>query len=141
MGKVRFLMKCSLFMAGLNLVLLFLWIPKKGITGAAYAYLAAVLPVFWMFYWVEKRFLALKGRLKSYSNLYAKILLNSFVFWLLASLYNGWVGSLVGIIIAGPLSVILFFALYKLLGLLEREDWELYKGFFWTILRRFHLIK
>ena len=129
LGKVRFLMKISVFMAVLNIILLLVLVPWHGIVGAAYAYLGAVLPVVWAFYFVERHYLQFFGQWRFYTRLYAKIFFTAAVFVLVALAINPWVQSLTAIIIVGPLTVALFLALYWLFGFFEDEDIELLKSF------------
>ena len=133
-GKVRFLMKASMFMAAVNVCSLLWLIPKYGIKGAALAYLISVLPVGFYFYWVEKRFLSLSFRLNFYIKLFFKLLITGLIFYLLYKfVLNPLVVNLLSMILVGGASVPLFLILYKLLGFVEEEDLETYKGFLKTI--------
>jgi len=56
MNKMKFLTASSFVMAVINIIALFVLLPKYGINGAAVAYLISVLLVFFMFYLAEKKY-------------------------------------------------------------------------------------
>ncbi len=140
LGRVKFLAKWSTALAILNVLLLFVLVPKLEILGAAWAYLLATLPLLFMFYWVEKKYLNLQGILNFYGKLFGKIFTAGIVFFLLGKygiipLVNG-LGSLV---IFGPLSVIFYLVLYKIFGFYYSEDEAIIASFIKQILVKFKL--
>lgn len=141
LGKAKFLMKFSIFMAVINVLLLLVLVPKFGILGAAYAYLGAVIPVLWIFYWVERKFLFLHGSLFFYAKLYGKIIFTSVIFYLISQVLDRFIVNLFSLIIIGPLSVLLYLILYKVFGFFEKEDWQLYINFLKTFFQRLKGIK
>lgn len=136
-GKVRFLMKMSFFMAGLNVLFLIWLVPRYGILGAAWAYLFSVLPSAFAVFWVEKRFLQLSGRMAFYAKLLGKLAAVSAVFSATYFMILGrLVNSLISLIIVGGLSVPLFLVIYKLLGFSETEDWLLFKNYARSVFKK-----
>jgi len=130
MGQVKFLVYFSVSLAILNLVLLLSLVPSFGILGAAWAYLAAVLPVPFAFYWTEQKLLNLSGMRTFYLNLYAKLFATSILVWAIAVIFIlPLTSSLPRLIIVGPLTVLLYFVLYKFLGFMDQEDWLVFKSF------------
>ncbi len=128
MGKVKFLTYASVSLAIFNMVLVLCLVPRYGILGAAWAYFFSVLPIIYIFYYVEKHFLGLVGIGSFYAKLYGKIILTALIFMgicreLLVPLASGfW-----GLIIIGPLSILLYFFIYWLFRFVEEEDMELFK--------------
>mgnify|MGYP006910075023 CR=1 FL=1 len=105
-------------------------LPKFGIVGAAWAYLISVLPIIFMFYYVEKIFLELSDRFVYYLKLFLKIALVSGLSaflckWAILPLVKG-VGS---IIFFGPFSVLLFLLVYGLFGFYDEEDIKAIRDF------------
>ncbi len=142
LGQVKFLSVTSVTLAGVNLVLLLILVPKYGIVGAAWAYLGGTLLVPLAFYWMEKKILYLTGSASFYTKLYGKIALNTLIFYILVHyLILPQVKNLISLIIIGPLSVILYLGLYKLFGLFEAEDWEMLTSFAKKIKISFNIFK
>ena len=131
LGKIRFLLYGSLVMAALNLVLLVILVPRFGIMGAAWAYLISVLPVIYLFYSAEKKFLGLTDTIRTlYTPLYGKLLVTILVFTPLIQFgVLRFISSLTAVIITGPLAVVLFLAIYYGFGFMEGEDELLLKSF------------
>jgi O-antigen/teichoic acid export membrane protein len=130
LGKVKFLAIFSGGLALLNMLLLFLLVPRFGITGAAWAYLGSTVPVVWAFYWTEKKILELENRAADYFKLYAKLILTAVIFFIIIkfTLLKA-TASLAGLIVLGPVSVGFYLLLYKLLGFMEKEDWDLFASY------------
>jgi O-antigen/teichoic acid export membrane protein len=142
LGKIKFLTCVSLLLATTNIVLLFLLVPKYGIVGAAWAYLGGVLPIPIAFYWTERKFLGLANMAGFYLRLYLKLFITTAVLFVLVKFFIlKAVHSIVTLLLLGPLSVILFFVLYKIFGFLETEDWLLAKNFMNVALTRFGIKK
>ncbi len=126
MGQVKFLMYFSVLMAVLNVALLVIFVPRFGILGAAWAYLFALLPVPFAFYWTEKKVLFLDGMVKYYSKLYGKIIITFIMFYIITHYaILPWINNLYLLVVSGPASVLMFYLIYKLSGFFEPEDEEL----------------
>lgn len=125
LGKVRFMIISSIVMAVLNIILLVTLLPHYGILGAAWAYLLSLLPVGYMMYHTEKHFLDLSNRARYYIVLSSKLLLTTAVAYIITN-YGllPFVHSFNAILFLGPLSVLIFLALYKVFGFYEDEDWN-----------------
>lgn len=120
----------SLSLAALNIALLLPLVRLYGINGAAWAFLLSVLPVYGMLYWTEKRIFGLPDIFKVYVVLYGKLLVTAIIFYpIVKFVLLPWTVDIVSLIIIGPLSVVLFLALYKLFGFVEQEDWQLFKQY------------
>lgn len=133
LGRLKVLVGFSLCVVVLNVILLFALVPGYGIMGAAWAYFFSVLPVGVLFWWVERQYLGLRGRLYFYVILYSKILFVSGVYWLLAKyLLLPLVQSLFTLIVIGSASVGLYMLLYILFGFLPPDDKEAFKRFFFV---------
>lgn len=137
MGKTVFLMYVSTVMAVINLIALLLLVPKFGIIGAAWAYLISVLPVLFIFYWTEVKYLQLTGQLKFYIKLYSKLAFTTVLFIGIVKLFLlKLVTSFVSLVVVGPTVVLLFLLIYHLFGFTEQEDNDIYKSFILKIIKR-----
>lgn len=121
-GKVGFVAKGSIAMLVINLIALFILLPKFGINGAAMAYLLSVLFVFWMFGYAEKKYILQKN--KSY---YGKLLLkiasvSALTYFIIKGILYDRVDSIYILAIAFIICWILFIFLYYILGFAEKED-------------------
>jgi O-antigen/teichoic acid export membrane protein len=123
LGRFRFLTAMSVAMAGLNGILLLIFLPRYGIIGAAWAYLLSVLPIGYMFYYSEKNFLQLPNRRHYYASALFKLTITTIVFaaacWLF---FRPLISNLPTLIVLGPLSVLTFLLIHRLLGFFEPED-------------------
>lgn len=130
LGRTKFLIKQSLFMAGINLSLLLILVPRYGITGAAWAYFFAVLPMIGAFFQIERKLFFLTDQVSRYTKLYAQLTVTAVIcglimfFWLVPLAKN-----IVGLVIVGPFSVLLYFICYYALGFMEKDDSEIIKNF------------
>jgi len=123
LGKVKFSSYLSLVMAALNALLLFILLPRYGIYGAAWAYLISVLPIFYMFYFIENKHLKLTGRGRYYLRFSGQIMTTTAIFFLVVKfLISPWIVNLFTLAIGGPLAVIVFLAIYNFLGFNAPED-------------------
>lgn len=123
MNKMKFLTSWSIVMAFLNLVALFIFLPKYGINGAATAYLIGVLPIFYIFYLSEKKYFKV-NYLKQHLLLFLKILAVTIPFFFIERfLFCPFINNFLTIIIIAPICVIIFLSLFKLFGFIENEDW------------------
>lgn len=137
LSKTNFLFKSSVLMAATNIILLFFLLPKFGIVGAAWAYLISVLPIIYMFYFMEKKILGLSGRFIDYLKLYTKL---GVVFVLFAVVCK-WgilplVNSLKSVIVFGPLSTALYLFIYWVFGFFEKEDVNAIKLFILSLTKK-----
>lgn len=134
MSKLKFLTLGSIIMTILNLAAFLLLLPIYGIVGAAAAYSLSTLFVVWMFYYAERHYFEMSGstHLKALRN----IALTAIPFYMLVSfvLYPA-ITSIYTLAIIGPGCVVLFLALYKLLGFAEPEDWVDFKMLLSKILK------
>jgi len=123
MNKLKFNTALSFFMAALNIVALAVLLPRFGITGAAYAYLLSVLPIFYAIYVIEHDYLDLKGRARYYAMLVLKHASVSAIM-LAATVYviHPLVTNLFTLAVLGPLAVVAYILVYWVLGFFEKED-------------------
>lgn len=138
LGEVKLLIRQSIIMAVINVILLFIAVPRYGIVGAAWAYLFSVLPMIFTFYWVERKLFGITGQGAYYLKLYAKLLFTALAasliiyFGLLPLVKNIWT-----LIILGPISVLLYPVLYLLFGFVDSEDKDLFKSYLLSLKERF----
>jgi len=123
LGKIKFSSILSASMAVLNAFFLFLLLPRYGIMGAAWAYLLSVLPIFYMIYFIEQKYLHLTGRGRYYSRMLWQIGATGIIsFFAVKILIAPLITNFTLLALGGPLAVILFLAVYELLGFNEQED-------------------
>ncbi len=136
LGELKFLVKQSVVMALLNLVLLLFFVPKMGIIGAAWAYLAAILPVVYAFYWVEKKLFKLTERASYYTKFYFGLLVTALaVAAVVKFAVLPFVNSVYLLVFAGPLTVLLYYLAYYLFGFMDQSDVEIFKSFIFKVIR------
>jgi len=137
MNKMKFLTLGSVIMAVINIVALFILLPRYGINGAAAAYLIATLFIFYMFFFAERKYFGI-NHLKEHIKLYLKIFVTAIPFFAIEHfLLYPLITSFLTVIIIGPLCVVLYMLLYKLFGFFEAEDWNDFMIFFNRALNRF----
>jgi O-antigen/teichoic acid export membrane protein len=124
MNKLSFLAKGSIVMLIINIVGLFILLPKFGINGASIAYFLAVLWVFVLLFYAEKKYLLVNHR-RQHLLLVLKIIITTVPFYfiinfavypLITDIYTLALACLVG----PPL----FLFIYKIFGFVEQEDWN-----------------
>ena len=138
LGQTKFLAACSGTFAVLNIGFLFGLLPRYGIGGAAAAYCIGVLPIAYVIYYFETHYLDLRDGLLFYGKLIGKIGLVTAIFYLSGHfLLVPLVTKLYWLLVIGPLSVVWFLILYKVLGFLDQEDWLLMTQFLKSKLLKF----
>jgi len=135
MSKMKFLTSGSLFMAVVNIIALFILLPRYGINGAALSYLISVLFIFFMFHFSEKRYFGIKGNI--HLKLFFRIILTSIPFFVIVKfLFYPLITSFLTLAIIGPFCVLAFLLLYKIFGFVEEEDWNDFKVSFVKLLMK-----
>ena len=125
LGKLKFLTAMSLLMGIINAILLLLLLPTHGITGAAWAYLLSILPVAYMFYYTEKKYLDLADRRKYYSATIRSTIITAVTLWLIDTyLLSGLITDLVSLIVIMLVSCVMYIIIYKILGFFDESDWN-----------------
>lgn len=130
LGKLKSITYSSLAMAGINAAFLLLLLPRFGILGAAWAYLISVLPVAYLFYYVERNYLMLRERKKHYARAFCGLVLTSFIMICLNLLLGIFIVDLLTLLVVGGTSTLLYVILYRFLGFFEEEDWRDMEKFF-----------
>jgi O-antigen/teichoic acid export membrane protein len=129
-NKMKFNTLISVSMALLNIIALIILLPRFGIAGAAWAYLMSVLPIFFAMYFIEKRYLQLQGRIKYYVYFLIKTLVTTLISGtIVLFIFIDLITNFLTLAIFGPLSVILYLAVFIALGFLEKEDYNDIKNF------------
>lgn len=142
LGKLKFLTTMSVIMGVLNAILLLILLPRYGITGAAWAYLISVLPVLYMFYHTEKKYLTLSDRGHYYMKKISGTAITSLVVWLIdAYILSPLVVNLATLLTIGGVSFLLYLIIYKALGFFEAADWSDIEIFYIEILKKLRLSK
>ncbi len=139
LGKLKPLIYSSIGMALFNAGLLFILLPKYGIIGASWAYLISVLPVIYLFYYTETRYLNLPKRKKYYIRTILGTLITSLIIWTVNILLGYFIVSLITLLLIGGVSALLYFITYRLLGFFEKQDWKDLELFYLIILKKFKL--
>jgi O-antigen/teichoic acid export membrane protein len=142
LGKTKFLALSSLSMAALNIVLLFVLLPRYGVLGAAVAYFGSLLPLVGVIYYIEKYYFGLEGIGRFYLVLTGKLLITLALFCAIAVPVNTYgVSNLLTLVFVGPLFVVGFIGLYKVLGFFSAEDSELMGRVMRSFLRKLSILK
>ncbi len=136
LGKMKFVSISSIVMAVINAVSLLILLPRYGITGAAWAYLISILPIIFVFYYTEKKFLkinAYKGHLKLLVKIVAVSIPN-----ILISLYifKPMINNMFTLLAMCGLSVLIFFVIYRIFNFFEKEDLEDFKKFMLSFIQK-----
>lgn len=138
LGKVKFSSILSVAMAVTNAICLFILVPKYGITGAAWAYLISVLPIFYMIYFIEQKHLNLEKRLAYHFQMFLKIGTTGLVFYFIAKLLIvPLITNMLTLMILGPSAVLVYIILYYLFDFFEKEDADDLKKFLGLLKKRF----
>jgi O-antigen/teichoic acid export membrane protein len=137
LGRLKFSTILNTVMAILNALLLFVLLPRFGITGVAWAYLLSILPIFYMIYFMEKKYLCLTGRSRYYRKTLWQISSSAVIFFFIVKfLISPLITSFATLAVLGPSTVIIYLLLYKILGFWEKEDWQDLKKFFLILIER-----
>ncbi len=142
LNKIKFVTAMSLVMGTLNAVLLFILLPLYGITGAAWAYLLSVLPVIYIFYYAEKKYLTLVNRGHYYMRKITGTVVISIAVWFIDTyLLSPFIVNIATLLLVGGCSVVIYLILYKICGLFDPVDWADFEKFFGQIARKLKLKK
>ena len=142
LGKLKFLSTMSVFMGIFNAILLVVLLPRYGITGAAWAYLLSVLPVAFMFYYTETRYLELAFRKKYYIKKISGTALTSVIIFLIdIYLLSPLAVNLASLLAVGGTSVILYIICYRFFGFFEQEDWRDVERFIFEIMKKVPFVR
>jgi O-antigen/teichoic acid export membrane protein len=116
-GKTKFMAMSSLLMAIFNVILLVALLPKYGILGAAMAYFFSLLPLIGIIYYMERYYFLLTDSGVFYLRLAGKLVVACVVFALITLPVNAFLlHNLLGMVIAGPIAIVAFIALYWAFG-------------------------
>jgi O-antigen/teichoic acid export membrane protein len=142
LGKLKFLTIMSVIMGVLNATLLILLLPRYGITGAAWAYLISVLPVGYMFYHTEKKYLTLSDRGHYYVKKIGGTVLVSFIVWVIDTyILSQFVVDLPTLLLMGGVSFLCYVLLYRFLGFFEEKDWADVESFVFALGKKFRIVR
>ncbi len=123
MGRLKELTRASVSAALLNALLLFIFIPPFGIYGAAVAYLVALIPYLFLFYWTETQLLCLKKRMSFYALFFLKLTTASIVTFIFnAHVVQQHIDNLTTVLAGSVVSIGFFLTFYYIFGLFEKED-------------------
>lgn len=141
-GKLKRLSLVSFSMAAINAILLLILLPRYGITGAAWAFLISILPIFYALYLIENKYLHLEKRLSYYIGAVLKMIATGLALLVIVRLviYPA-ITNFPTLFILGPITVCIYFALYFAFGFFEEEDLVDFKKFLVLIVNKFPLRK
>ncbi len=123
LGRLRMITVVSFVTGALNALLLWILMPLLDIEGAAWAYLLSVLPIAYMIYHTEIKYLKIELRTHYYLKLALKTMVTVVASYVVARLV--WLPlttSLVTLCFTGSASVLTYLALYRVFGFYEEED-------------------
>ncbi len=121
-GKPVYSAAYSLAVAVLNILMMFVLIPRYGINGAGVAYLIAVLPTTLFFIWfVEKRILSVNLK-NFYTSLLARLLLLFGMSFLISWKLSAYITSLKLFLAMYVVTVVVSFGLFAAFGMIHPED-------------------
>ncbi len=122
-GRLKQLAKATVTAAILNALLLLILLPTVGLNGAAWAYILALIPYLFLFYWTETHLLELPGRLLFYAKLVAKLVLVSAIVYIIdTELLAAHISNFKEVVLVGTISVLLFLLIYRAFGFFEKRD-------------------
>ncbi len=123
LGKLKALSITSIVTAITNGVLLIVLLPHFGIIGAAWAYLLALIPYFYLLYITEKSYLELTFRGMHYIKLLSQLLVTASVVYCIDTfILKAFVTNFPLVLIASGISCVLFIVLHYTFGFFEKED-------------------
>jgi len=123
-------------MSVLNVVLLLIMVPKYDIVGAAWAYLISVIPVVVMLYWTDRYILRLTRQIQFYLPLLVKLLVTTIIYIVFVKFaVLPFMHHLIILVVAGPISVVIFFLLFYLFGFFDAEDEVTIRSFVKKLIR------
>ncbi|MBU3668622.1 MAG: hypothetical protein FGM57_01490 [Candidatus Taylorbacteria bacterium] len=123
MGRLRALTTASVTAAILNAIFLFLLLPHYGIYGAALAYLFALTPYLFLFYWTEHNLLALNSRIKFYIIFVCKLFFTGYITYMLNQyVISPYIYNLTTVLVGSAISVLSYIFIYYICGLFEKDD-------------------
>lgn len=123
MGRLKALTTTSVSAAVLNAILLFALIPVFGIYGAALAYLCALVPYLFLFYWTEIKLLCLERRFSFYSLFILKLSVASVATYIFNTyIVSEYITNLTTVLVGSTISIIFFITFFYVFRLFEKED-------------------
>lgn len=123
-GKPKYAALFSLASGALNVLLIFLLVPRYGINGAAYAYLIAVLPGLWFVRFTEKRILHISTG-EFYKQTTMRLLFLAATSCALSFLLLPHISSLKAVVLVYGAVTALSAGAFYLMGFFEPKDLEL----------------
>lgn len=142
LGKLKFSSAINTVMAIINAVLLLILLPRFGIIGASWAYLLSVLPIFYMVHFVEKKYLHLEGRGLYYAKTFFQLSVSAIILYFVAKfLISPLIVNMATLVILGPITVLIYLLIYRLLNFFEKEDITDIQNFGLLLLKRLNIFK
>ncbi|MEI7498645.1 MAG: oligosaccharide flippase family protein [Candidatus Falkowbacteria bacterium] len=138
-GKIKSTALISGSMAFLNVVFMFILIPRFNVAGAAMAYFVSVLPAVFIVLFIEKKYFksVTMEVFKYYFSLALRLLLVVLTVSAASLLFKPLITNLLLVMIFGCISIVMYFSLYWFGGFFNEEDITLFKNFF---IQKFHRV-
>jgi O-antigen/teichoic acid export membrane protein len=133
LNALKFLALSALITAGVDVVFMFLLIPKYGINGAAFAYLLSGIPILFILFYIEQKYLSSTKAdiLNFYGKVFFQVLVVSGLVYLLAKIFIlPFVSSLFLLMLFGAVVFALYLLLIWLFGFYAPEDFVIVKTYF-----------
>ncbi|MFA6485995.1 MAG: oligosaccharide flippase family protein [Candidatus Magasanikbacteria bacterium] len=140
--KLKFSAFTAVLMAVLDIIFMFILIPRFQVAGAAAAYLLSVLPIPFFILYIEKNYLKSEtiGAIKFYLKHILKMAIVIIPVYLFSvAFFIPIASSLLSTILLGGISFLLYVGIYWLLGFFNPDDISLLKEFMQRSLLKFNL--
>lgn len=142
--ELKFLALSTLVVAVIDVVLMFILIPRYSINGAAVAYLLSAVPMLAYLYYIERKYLG-SGAVDItafYGKLFGKIFIVSSLVSVLGWLFiRPFMTNLVLVMLLGGSTFFVYLLLYWVLNFYSSEDKELIKSYILKFLEFFQVKK
>jgi O-antigen/teichoic acid export membrane protein len=127
-GRAKELAIFNTLMCIIDVGLVLVLVPRIGIIGAAWAYLASVLAVPMFFYYSERKFFNLNDTVKFYSKMMAKLAVTFAISFAICFFSYFFIVNLASLLFFIALSLLVFVLVHYMFGFFENEDVQLFKS-------------
>lgn len=130
--ELKFLALSSIIFALVNVVFMFILIPRFSVDGASWAYLMSGLPMPVFLYYIERKYFVSSRRdiFNYYGKLFGKISLVGSITYLIGSIMiRPLISNLILAIILGGITFVIYLFLYWVLGFFSSQDEDLAKAY------------
>lgn len=131
--ELKFLALSTTLIAIVDVVFIFILVPRYSVNGAAWAYLLSGLPMFYFLYYIERKYFT--SQIKEILAFYGKAFSKIFIVCGIIFLISWWVfrplaTNLISTLFLGGVTFIFYLLVYWLLGFYNSDDTVLFKVYF-----------